>query len=275
MNIKEKTEKENKRKERPGYNKYYNRDFLEAFNLLIQDGEAWLSSLDLSEMSGRTHDNVLKDIRRDIISVYDSLGLKTPIINHLMNNSGKLVKFHEGSKFNLSDIVDASKVIAKMYSNENYSFSYEIVRNLKIISKKRQSGGGLVEYYLLNREVALMCIMRYSPVIRAHVSNLFFKSVDMLKSKGHKIESVKDMYMTIDEEIENSIDTLESDLDESGILSEFNMWHLLWLLLRKIPKSIAKYFAKEFPSFYNLYDMAQRHGDFTSPYFEDPDKKRL
>ena len=149
----------------------------------------------------------------------------------------------------------------------------DMLLNINIKIEYRKTPTGRYPFYLLNREAALMCMMRYSPVVRMVVSNLFFKSVDMLKSKGHEVKSVKDMYMSIDEEIENSIDTLESDLDEDGILSEFNMWHLLWLLLRKIPKGIAQYFAKEFPSFYNLYDMAQKHGDFTSRDFIDPDKK--
>ena len=272
MRTKENEMKETKRNARPGYNTYYNKTVLETLDLIIENDDVWLSSIDLANISGRTHDNVLKDIRRDIMSLYNNLGLKKTITNHFESKGIGFVKFHEGSKLNLSEVVNVAKDLSKKYIDEN-SFDYDVVGELDIITKYRQTSGGVYEYYLLNSRASLMCLMRYSPIVRAYVSNLFLKTVDMMKAKGYEIESAKDMYMSIDEEINNSIDTLESDLEEDGLLSEFNMWHLVWLLFRKIPKSIAKYFSKEFPQFYEMYDNAVRHGDFSSPYFDDPDKK--
>lgn len=270
MNINERIKRENIRKERRYYNLFYDKNMLSKLNLLIENDDIWLSSLQLAEISGRMHKHVLRDISRDIYALYMNLSYNIPEVYEDVLNKG-WTKTFPGPNVNLMEYIND---VRQIFDKHNVDiFDREIVESIKYKIKQRRTVGGTYEYYLLNREAALMCMMRYSPVVRAHVSNLFLKSADMLKSKGYEIKSVEDMYMSVDEEINNSIDTLESGLDEDGLLSEFNMWHLLWLLLRKIPKSIAKYFAKEFPSFYTLYDMAERFGDFTSPNFIDPDKK--
>lgn len=274
MKSKELEMNEIKRKERATkYNTYYNKTALETLNLIVENDDVWLSSIDLSNISGRNHKHILRDIERDILSVYDHLGLHSPLLDNVLRKTQSKNGF--GIKeTQIGDILMKIKneVNERISGNED-EFDKKIVEDIKVESRYRLTEGGRFNYYILNRKASLMCLMRYSPVVRAYISDLFLDTVDMMKSKGYEIKSVKDMYMSIDEEINNSIDTLESDLDEDGLLSEFNMWHLLWLLLRKIPKSISKYFAKEFPSFYTLYDMAQRHGDFTSRDFVDPDKK--
>ena len=274
MKSKELEMNEFKRKERASkYNTYYNKTALETLNLIIENDDMWLSSIDLANISGRNHFHVLRDIERDILSIYDHLGLHSPLLD------GKLRRTQSKNGFSAKEIQSDSILmriideVNELVSDNDDDFDKKVLKDIKVETRYRHTGRGQVKYYMLNRQAILMCLMRYSPVVRAYVSNLFLDTVDMMKSKGYEIKSVKDMYMSIDEEINNSIDTLESDLDEDGLLSEFNMWHLLWLLLRKIPKSISKYFAKEFPSFYTLYDMVQRFGDFTSPNFIDPDKK--
>lgn len=276
MKSKELEMNEIKRKERASkYNTYYNKTALETLDLLIEKDDVWLSSIDLANISGRNHFHVLRDIERDVLSIYDHLGLHSPTLDAKLRNLRSSSNFGLGSKGTQSDYM-LTKIINEvneLVSDNEDDFDMKILKDMTVETRYRITEGGRFNYYLLNRQASLMCLIRYSPVVRAYVSNLFFKYTDMMKSKGYEIKSVKDMYMSIDEEINNSIDTLESDLDEDGLLSEFNMWHLLWLLLRKIPKSISKYFYKEFPSFYTLYDMAQRHGDFTSRDFVDPDKK--
>lgn len=37
---------------------------LEKLNLLVKDEDVWLSSLDLAEITGKLHHNVLRDIRK-------------------------------------------------------------------------------------------------------------------------------------------------------------------------------------------------------------------
>lgn len=277
MNNNEDKEKEIKIKERPKYNTYYNKVVLETLNLIIENDDVWLSSIDLANISNREHHNVLRDIERDILSIYDHLGLHSPTLDEKLRNLRNLLKIEDVTKEKQSDDI-LTKIINEvneLVSDNEDDFDKKILKEIKVETRYRLTERGRFRYYVLNRKASLMCLMRYSPIVRAYVSDLFLDTVSMLKSKGYEVKSVKDMYMSIDEEIENSIDILESDLDESGILSEFNMWHLLWLLLRKIPKSIAKYFAKEFPLFYDIYGMAKKHGDFTSPYFEDPDEKEL
>lgn len=49
-----------------------NSNALEKLNLLIKDEDIWLSSLDLAEISGKLHYNVLRDIRKDIVETVNS-----------------------------------------------------------------------------------------------------------------------------------------------------------------------------------------------------------
>lgn len=272
---KDEIKKMNKGKERPSmYNTFYNKGILSALNLLIENDDVWLSSVQLSEISGRPHKHVLRDIERDISSLYESLSYTNSEAYEIIHGQTdkRLPKFGLPSKLSLSTVIGEVNDIFE--SSENYDeFEKNILSNIKVLIKKRRTSGGTYDYYLLNRQASLMCLMRYSPVIRAYVADLFFKSVDMLKAKGHGIKSVNDMYMSIDEEINNSIETLESDLEEGEKLSQFNMWHLFWLLLNKIPPTLTKYFMKEFPSFSYMKEMAERNGDFTSKNFVDPDKK--
>ena len=228
---------------------------LENLDLLIDDEGIWFSSIDLCNISGRRHDNVVRDINRDIIELFSNCGI----------HMDEFLKFEE-----LKRILETKKKELNQTSHID-----DMLLNISIKIEYRKTPTGKYPFYLLNREAALMCMMRYSPVVRMVVSNLFFKSSDMLKSKGYKIGSTKDMYMSIDEEINNSIETLEEDLKEGEKLSQFNMWHLFFLLLNKIPPVLTKYFMKEFPSFDYMKEMAERFGDFTSPNFIDPDKKRL
>ena len=269
-------ERELKRKERPGYNSYYNKTVLETLDLIIENDDVWLSSIELANISGRNHKHVLRDIERDILSIYDHLGLHSPTLDDNLRKLRDVSNFGPVTKETQSDDDVLTKIIHEVndiISDNDDKFDEDVLKGMKVKTKYRLTDRGRFRYYLLNREVSLMCLMRYSPVVRVYVSNLFFKTVDMLKSKGNDIKSAKDMFVSIDDAINNDIERLESDLEEDGLLSEFNMWHLVWLLFRKIPKSIAKYFSKEFPQFYEMYDSAVRHGDFSSPYFDDPDKK--
>lgn len=276
MKSKELEMNEIKRKEkRESYNTFYNKEILSTLNLLIEDGDIWLSSLQLAEVSGRPHKHVLRDIERDVISIYESLSYTNEkayaILKKHLNSAKRLTKIGQGLDTMREFIKKMNGVFQE--SEEYDNFDKDIIESIDVKTKIRKTIGGKYEYYLLNRQVALMCLMRYSPVIRIHVSNLFFKSVDMLKYKGYEVKSTKDIYMSIDEEINNSIETLEEDLKEGEKLSQFNMWHLFFLLLNKIPPVLTKYFMKEFPSFDYMKEMAERFGDFTSPNFIDSDKK--
>lgn len=275
MKSKELEMNEIKRKERAKYNTYYNKTVLETFNLLIEHGNVWFSSIDLANISGRNHRHVLRDIERDILQIYDNLGLHSPLLDAKLRNLRTKPKTEISSNEIQRDDILTRIVneVNELISDNEDDFDKEVLSDIKVETRYRLTEGGRFRYYVLNRQATFMCLMRYSPVVRAYVSNLFFKSVDMLKSKGHEVKSAEDMYMSIDEEINNSIETLEEDLKEGEKLSQFNMWHLFFLLLNKIPPVLTKYFMKEFPSFDYMKEMAERFGDFTSSNFIDPDKK--
>ena len=275
MKSKELEMNETERKERAKYNTYYNKTVLETFNLLIEHGNVWFSSIDLANISGRNHRHVLRDIERDILQIYDNLGLHSPLLDAKLRNLRTKPKTEISSnEIQRDDILTRIiNEVNELISDNEDDFDKEVLSDIKVETRYRLTEGGRFRYYVLNRQAVFMCLMRYSPVVRAYVSNLFFKSVDMLKSKGYEVKSAEDMHMSIDEEINNNIETLEEDLKEGEKLSQFNMWHLCFLLLNKIPPVLTKYFIKEFPSFDYMKEMAERFGDFTSPNFIDPDKK--
>ena len=54
-------------KESNKYNQYFNLEALAHLDLIMEDKEYWMTSLQLAEISGRLHYNVIADIERDLI----------------------------------------------------------------------------------------------------------------------------------------------------------------------------------------------------------------
>ena len=48
------------------YNEKYNLDALAHLDLIMEDKDYWMSSVQLAKISGRDHFHVLDDIRRDL-----------------------------------------------------------------------------------------------------------------------------------------------------------------------------------------------------------------
>ena len=171
-------EKEIKRKDRKYYNLYYNKVMLKKLNLLIEDNEVWLSSLQLAEISGRQNSNVLRDITRDIYGLYMNLSYTIPEVYEDILNKGWTKTFPGSNNVNLKEYIDDTE---QVFEKHNVDIFYrEIVNSIKYKTKIRLTTGGRFEYYLLNNEAAIMCTMRYSPIIRAHVSGLFHKYMDKM-----------------------------------------------------------------------------------------------
>lgn len=178
MRTKENEMKETKRKERRYYNLFYDKAMLKKLNLLIEDNEVWLSSLQLAKISGRQHKHVLRDITRDIYALYMNLSYTIPEVYEDVLSKGWTKTFPGSNSVNLTEYIDDTE---QAFEKHNVDIFYrEIVNSIKYKTKIRLTSGGRYEYYLLNNEAAIMCTMRYSPMIRAHVSGLFLKSVDMM-----------------------------------------------------------------------------------------------
>lgn len=47
------------------YNEKYNLEALSHLDLIMEDKDYWMTSLQLAKVSGRKHKHVLEDIRRD------------------------------------------------------------------------------------------------------------------------------------------------------------------------------------------------------------------
>lgn len=222
---------------------------LEKLNLLIKDEDVWLSSLDLAEISGRNHFHVLRDIREDIEN-----GI-TKTLSTLSAQS----KFGLSSNENLMEFLRETLEYLNRLGISNVIT--DSIRKVKITESQRITSRGRVTYYLLNKEASLMCLMRYSPEIRMVLSNLFFKSVDLMKSKGYIINNVDDMYRATEEEFKMNSDMFLDDLKEDGVLSDFNAFYLLDVLMRKIPEELNDYFCDNFPLYKRIRRQVFEKGD--------------
>ena len=148
--------------------------------------------------------------------------------------------------------------VKEMNIDNIYSHS---ILSLKVEEETRLTEGGKFTHFLLNREASLMILSRYSPEVRIIVSNLFFKSLDLLKSKGYVINDVDDYYKATEEEFKMNVDMFADDLEEEGVLSDFNAFYLLDILMRKIPKKMNDYFCNNFPLYKRIRRQVYEKGD--------------
>lgn len=226
-----------------------NSNALEKLNLLIKDEDIWLSSLDLAEISGKVHYNVLRDIRKDIIET----------INSNIRNLRTELKFEFSSQESLSQFLNRVKDYIDRLDIDNVYAS--TIRALKIEEYYNLSGNGRQTYYLLNRDASFLILSRYSLEVKSLVNHLFFKSVDLMKSKGYIINDVDDMYRATEEEFKSNADMFLDDLREDGVLSDFSAFHLLDVLMRKIPEELNEYFCDNFPLYKDIRKRVFEKGD--------------
>ena len=147
-----------------------NLESLSHLELIIKEGDHWMTSLQLSEISGRDHKNVLRDIERDI------LNKKKKLRNMIKRNNDDTfitpgLKFEPSFKEILSKSMNNMKVVEDVYYDK---------------SNKRS------KMYLLNRDASLICLTRYNFEIQVFVNHLFLEYIDRerneLKIKGDKYD---------------------------------------------------------------------------------------
>lgn len=146
------------------YNDYVNESALSTLNLIMEDKEYWMSSRQLSELSGRRHDNVVNDIKRDLI---DRI---TNIRRDIRRDS---LKFQEMSNERITEMLEKY-----VYKVTYYKDSYN-----------RKS-----KMYLLNRHASLLCLSRYNVLIQITVNSLFLdlydKEIERIKKKAESYDKV-------------------------------------------------------------------------------------
>ena len=222
---------------------------LEKLNLLVKDEDVWLSSLDLSEITGKLHHNVLRDIRKDIIET----------LNSNLRNLRTEIKFDFSSQESLSKLLNDTKTYISSLDVDNVYAS--TINALKIEEYDILTRNGRQTYYLLNRDASFLILSRYSLEVKSLVNHLFFKSVDLMKSKGYIINNVDDMYRATEEEFKMNSDMFLDDLKEDGVLSDFNAFYLLDVLMRKIPEELNDYFCDNFPLYKRIRRQVFEKGD--------------
>ena len=152
-------------KESNKYNQYFNLEALAHLDLIMEDKEYWMTSLQLAEISGRLHKNVLQDIERDLIIKKEIYENKIKIIR---DDSTEL-KFQPSAKESIIDGLSQIKIKEDVY---------------------KDSSGKENKYYKLNRNAALFCLARYNFLTQVYINKKFLDYVDKvneeLKDKAAK-----------------------------------------------------------------------------------------
>ena len=130
------------------YNEKYNLEALEKLHLIMEDKDYWMTSLQLAEVSGRNHDKVMRDIRRDIVDKVQELRV-----------------FLDTAKkgFTSMNIDDLKK------SLDSYKCRLTVYKD---------SQGRKRNMFLLNRESSLICMARYNFIVQARINQLFLNLYD-------------------------------------------------------------------------------------------------
>lgn len=160
-----------KNNKRGKYNEKYNLEALAHLNLIMEDKDYWMSSIQLAKISGRDHFHVLDDIRRDLINRNEDLLAQ-------INDDSNEPKFRFIVKETLRNDISKFKYKETFYVDE---------RNRK---KKM---------YLLNRESSLLCLTRYSHIIQVRVNSLFLelydKEIKRIQKKAENYDKVIIRYL--------------------------------------------------------------------------------
>lgn len=152
-------------KESTKYNQYFNLETLAHLDLIMEDKEYWMTSLQLAEISGRLHKNVLQDIERDLTIKKEIYETK---IKSIDDDSTEL-KFQPSAKKDIIEGLSQIKIKEDVY---------------------KDSSGKENKYYKLNRNAALFCLARYNFLTQVYVNKRFLDYVDKendeLKDKADK-----------------------------------------------------------------------------------------
>lgn len=147
------------------YNEKYNLDALEKMHSILEKRNYWMTSLQLAEISGRSHNHVLEDIRRDIIG-------KLQDLRHDILNGGENFRNVDNLDDFLSSI-DSCKYDIKPYTD----------------SRNRNQ-----DVYMLNREASLLCLTRYNYAIQTRINSLFLelydKEIKRIQQKAENYDKV-------------------------------------------------------------------------------------
>lgn len=160
-------------KESTKYNQYFNLEALAHLDLIMEDKEYWMTSLQLAEISGRLHFNVIKDVERDLIIKKEIYENKIKEINTEevdSENSLRIdMKFQGYTKKTLMNAFNDIKIKKETYFNDRGTKDF---------------------YYKLNRNAALFCLARYNFLTQVYVNKRFLDYVDKeneeLKDKADK-----------------------------------------------------------------------------------------
>lgn len=145
------------------YNEKYDLNALNNLNLIMEDKEYWMTSLQLAKISGREHDKVMHDIKRDVVD--------------------RVLKLKENiNTANFSDIKFKKELI-----ENTESFRYQL-------KDYKDSKGRTQSMYILNRESSLLCLVRYNFIIQVRVNALFLRLID---EKREEIENKCKAYDTL------------------------------------------------------------------------------
>lgn len=145
------------------YNEKYDLNALNNLNLIMEDKEYWMTSLQLAKISGRNHFHVLRDIERDLSDVENMK------INYDKDES----RIGFISTIRIKDSIN--RIVCK-----EHVYKDSMNREKKL--------------YYLNREASLLCLTRYHKIIQILVNDVFLESVndkiEILTEKAKRYEQL-------------------------------------------------------------------------------------
>ena len=147
------------------YNETYDLKALNNLNLIMEDKEYWMTSLQLAEISGRNHFHVLRDIERDL--------------NDIENMKINYSKDKDESKIGFISTIRIHDSISRIICKEHV-YTDSMNREKKL--------------YYLNREASLLCLTRYHKIIQILVNDAFLESInnkiEILTEKAKRYEQL-------------------------------------------------------------------------------------
>lgn len=195
---------------------------LSLLNVFIEDGEAWISTIELANALNRPHKDIMKSCRR------------------LMDNLEKTVSDGKISEH-----------------TKNYLRTYECRERTAFLNSRRESyfiinrpfvTDILSRYELTVRSTVQSIFWTVTDGLRRKGYNI--KNIDDLNVAV--LEEFSDTMKGFEEKVM---------FDEEDALSDLDFWNTFRLLLKMIPSNVSDYMYRHFSFFRDFKDETSYHGD--------------
>lgn len=195
---------------------------LKMLNVLIEDGEAWVSTVELSSALNRPHKDIMKSCNRLIKSLEETYNKDT--VSPYLKKTLSVYRCIPRSMYMGGRKVDA------------YLMNREFTTDL------------LSRYDLLVRSTIQDVFWRVTDKLKNqghNIKNIEDLNVAVLEEFGDTMKGFEEKVM----------------FDEDDALSDLDFWNTFRLLLKMIPSNVSDYMYRHFSFFRDFKDETSYHGD--------------